>query len=106
MSANHQEMKAEIYLAKVKELEYLKHGDGEELRHAETQAREALARMKRESENTQQQISQERRNILHKLRAAENLVINTLCDVAVSTEQAQQRVNQLQDDIRNVSKSI
>lgn len=106
MSANHQEMKAEIYLAKVKELEYLKHGDGEALRRAEMQARDALARMKRESENTQKQISQERRNILHKLRDAENLVINTLCDVAVSTEQAQQRVNQLQDDIKEVSKSI
>ena len=106
MSANHQQMDAGVYLAKVNELDRLKNGDGEALRRAEAQARDALARMKRESGNTQQRISQQRRTLLQKLRDVENLTVSTLSDVALSTEQAQMRVSQLQEEIKEVSESI
>lgn len=106
MSENHQQMDASVYLAKVNELDRLKNGDGEALRRAESQARDALARMKRESGNTQQRISQQRRSLLQKLRNVENLTVSTLSDVALSTEQARIRVSQLQKNIKEVSESI
>lgn len=106
MSENHQQMEARVYLAKVNELDRLKNGDVEALRRAEAQARDALARMKRESESTQQRISQQRRQMLKKLRDVENLTISTLSDAAVSVEQSRLRVNQLHDEIVEVSKGI
>ncbi len=106
MSANHQQMDASEYIAKVNELNRLKHGDGEALRRAEVQARDALARMKRDSLDTQQHISQQRQRMLQKLRYVENLTISTLNDAAVSAEQARQRVDQLKNDIKEVSRSI
>lgn len=106
MSENHEKMKTSVYLAKVKELERLKHGNGEALRRAEEQARAALARMKRESEDMHQRISQQRRCMLQKLRDVENQTIATLNDVSVSAEQARQRVCQLQESIKEVSNSI
>ena len=106
MSANHQQMDAGVYLAKVNELDRLKNGDGEALRRAEAQARETLARMKRESGNTQQRISQQRLSLLQKLRNVENLTVSTLSDIEISTEQARLRVSQLQENVKEVSESI
>ena len=102
MSANHQQMDAGVYLAKVNELDRLKNGDGEALRRAEAQARETLARMKRESGNTQQRISQQRLSLLQKLRNVENLTVSTLSDIEISTEQARLRVSQLQEHVKEV----
>lgn len=106
MSANHQQMPASEYLAKVEELDRLKHGDGEALRRAGKQAREALARMRQESVSTQQGISRQRQEMQKRLRDIENRIIDTLSGVAISAEKVQQRVNQLQDDIQEVGRNI
>lgn len=106
MSENHTKMKSSDFLAKVHELEQLKHGDGEALRLAEQQARDALARIQRESSKTQQNISRQRQRLQKKLQEVENKVIATLRDASVSAEQARQRIGHLQESIKEVNQSI
>lgn len=106
MSANHTYMSSSDFLAQVHELEQLKHGDGEALRRAEQQARDALARMQRESGETQQRISRQRQLLQQKLQGVENEVIATLRDASVSAEQARQRIGHLQENIKEVTQSI
>lgn len=106
MSENHTLMKSSDFLAQVHELEQLKYGDGEALRRAEQQARDALARMKRESSETQQHISRQRQLLQQKLQEVENETIATLRDATISVEQARQRIGQLQASIKEVTRSI
>lgn len=106
MSENHTHMSSADFLAQVHELEQLKQGDGEALRRAEQQARDALARMQRESSKTQQNISRQRQRLQQKLQEVENKVIATLTDASVTAEQAQQRIGQLQASIKEVTQSI
>lgn len=106
MSANHQRMTSQEYLEKTEELNRLKHGDDRALRLAEEQAREALARMKRESDAVYQGISKQRRRLLEQLSDIENETIATLRDVSRSTEQVRQRMGQLSDRIKDATASI
>ncbi len=106
MSANHQQMKSSDFLAKTKELERLKNGDGEALRRAEKQARESLERMKKDSTTLLNSVSRERRRLLEKLNGIENDTIRTLNDITRSTEQTRAHVRQLQERIQEAAKDV